>query len=137
MTRKELEDIIPLKREIKYLEQKVRARCVSDTVKGSGADFPYCQHTIGIRGVDEDGQAELDQLQRKKIMLKTYINFIEGVEDVNTRLILKVRYVDGVKPWREVAAKVGGNNTEDGVKQVVSRFFRKVVTNCHDFRDII
>lgn len=124
MTRKELESIIPLKREIKHLEQKVRARCVSDTVKGSGTDFPYCQHTIGIHGVDEDGQADLDQLQRKKIMLKTYIDFIEGVEDVNTRLAFRLKYIEG-KSWVAVAREIGGPNTKDGIRIACSRYLQK------------
>ena len=50
--------------------------------------------------------------------------FICSVNDSMTRRILRFRVVDGLK-WKEVAQKIGGNNTEDGVRAIYSRFLGK------------
>lgn len=52
ITRKDLKNLIHLRREIEYLEKKIKnykpAEIVADSVKGSSASFPYIEHSIVI-----------------------------------------------------------------------------------------
>ena len=50
--------------------------------------------------------------------------FICSINDSLTRRIMRFRVIDGLK-WREVAQKIGGNNTEDGVRAIYNRFMSK------------
>lgn len=50
--------------------------------------------------------------------------FIAGVEDSLIRQILRFRYID-MFSWNEVAKRVGGNNTADGVRKIAERFVQR------------
>ena len=49
---------------------------------------------------------------------------IYAVKDSQVRLILFLRYVDGMS-WRNIAARVGGGNTSDSVRMIHNRFLSK------------
>lgn len=49
---------------------------------------------------------------------------IYAVKDSQARLILLLRYVDGMS-WRNIAARVGGGNTSDSVRMIHNRFLSK------------
>lgn len=49
---------------------------------------------------------------------------IYAVKDSQVRLILLLRYVDGMS-WRKIAARVGGGNTSDSVRMIHNRFLSK------------
>ena len=49
---------------------------------------------------------------------------IYAVKDSQVRLILLMRYVDGMS-WRNIAARVGGGNTSDSVRMIHNRFLSK------------
>ena len=49
---------------------------------------------------------------------------IYAVKDSQVRLILLLRYVDGMS-WRNIAARVGGGNTSDSVRMIHNRFLSK------------
>ena len=49
---------------------------------------------------------------------------IYAVKDSQVRLILLLRYVDGMS-WRNIAARVGGGNTSDSVRMMHNRFLSK------------
>lgn len=51
-------------------------------------------------------------------------NFIRSVNDYQIRLILAYRFID-LMAWNQVAQKLGGNNTEDGVKKACYRYLKK------------
>jgi len=44
--------------------------------------------------------------------------------DLHMRRILCLRYLDGLA-WEEVAARIGGGNTEDSVRKAAQRFLDK------------
>lgn len=62
-------------------------------------------------------QVELER-QRDKLL-----EYIIGIEDIQMRLIVYWRCVK-LCPWRVVAKKVGGTNTEEGVRQAFHRHFK-------------
>ncbi len=51
-------------------------------------------------------------------------NYINSVEDYQIRLILSYRFVN-LLTWQQVANRIGGNNTEDGVKKMCYRYLKK------------
>lgn len=60
------------------------------------------------------------QQQRDKAVV-----YIYGIPDSLTRQIVYYRCVS-LFSWRRVAYEVGGNNTEDGVRKIYSRFMDKL-----------
>ena len=49
---------------------------------------------------------------------------IYAVKDSQVRLILLMRYVDGMS-WANIAVRVGGGNTGDSCRKIADRFFHK------------
>lgn len=49
---------------------------------------------------------------------------VYAIQDTQVRLILLLRYVDGMS-WRNIAARVGGGNTSDSVRMIHNRFLSK------------
>lgn len=50
--------------------------------------------------------------------------YIGTIEDSQTRMIFRLRYIHGMA-WKEVAAAVGGRNTENSVKSVCYRYIAR------------
>ena len=80
-----------------------------------------------------DIRAKVDVIKRKKRIeeerkavaeakLETFINQCDNPQ---IRIILMYRFQDFLK-WEAVAAKLGGNNTEDSVKKACYRFLKKI-----------
>lgn len=150
MTKDELSSLFALNREIDHLHEQYRqARAqydstfkgdvLSDTVTGSSPEWPYCQHTMTIAGIPDatghrgEYRKELaktisqiwDMAQRRERERNRLLVYIDGIEDSEMRLILTLRYVDGLH-WPEVAAKMGPDYSEDGVRKASERFLEKV-----------
>ena len=109
-----------------------------DTVTGSSPEWPYCQHTMTVAGIpDATGRRSEYRAQLAKIYIKLWnmaekrererdrlLSYIDGIQDAGMRLILTLRYVDGCS-WPEVAAKMGYEYSEYGIKMAVQRFLEK------------
>ncbi len=50
--------------------------------------------------------------------------YIGTIEDNQTRMIFRLRFIHGMA-WKEVAAAIGGRNTEDGVKATCYRYIAR------------
>lgn len=50
--------------------------------------------------------------------------YIATIPDSLTRQVFTLRFINGL-PWRQVAAHIGGNNTEDSVKKTCYRYIDK------------
>ena len=50
--------------------------------------------------------------------------YIATIPDSLTRQVFTLRFITGL-PWRQVAAHIGGNNTEDSVKKTCYRYIDK------------
>jgi hypothetical protein len=145
----ELSQFSSLQSEIKILEDQlqslkwqrddVNGKIKTDSVKGSTPNFPYILHNITVKGLSDEelgqkyGISESISAVRKQLTerrlacIKEYKrlnDFITSIEDSQMRQILTLRYVYG-NEWKDVAAKIGGNNTEDGVRKSHDRFLEK------------
>lgn len=54
--------------------------------------------------------------------------FVNDIPDPLLRQIILYRFVDGLK-WRQIAARIGGNNTEDSVRNCVNRYLNSHKTS--------
>ena len=138
MTMKELSQLSALESEIRLLRRQIaesredRKNCaVVDVVLSSSKHPPYQQHAQVVGGYGPSGQAAslsrligerrarlgaaLIEREQERIRLEDYI---ASIPDSLTRQIFRLRFVEGME-WRDVAAKVGGDNSADGVRMIV------------------
>lgn len=134
--------ILSLERQISEIEKRIyemrQGEIVKDKVKGGLGGI----QTFTIEGFPtKEYETKMKELQTKQSLLENrrklaseleikiagqiieVEKFISSIKDSHTRRIVELRVVEGLS-WREVAEKIGGGNTEDGVKQIYSRLFR-------------
>jgi hypothetical protein len=52
------------------------------------------------------------------------MRYVAEVDDSYMRQIITYRHIDMLK-WRDIAQKIGGGNTEDGIRMAYTRFVEK------------
>lgn len=138
MNREKLEQLESLKKEIKIahdeidrLERAIQSgRVVMDSVKASRRCIPFDVHTVTIEGMSQERLEKKKERYRRKIrefqkLVDEIEEWIDTIEDSQMRLILQLRYRNGLS-WQQVAASIGGRNTEDSVRMAHNRFFEKI-----------
>lgn len=130
MNRKELSQLYYLKREIANDEQRLielESAATSITSKLSG--FPG-----GGRRSDKTAiAAEIADLKAilnaKHEMCIAHYNkltrYVMDIDDSLMRQIITYRCIDLMK-WRQIAQKIGGGNTEEGVRKAYARFVERL-----------
>lgn len=130
VTKSELEQIYYLNRELKLWETELeRVRCKSLV----GSPLPGNSHGNGVSDKVADRAERIIELENRIIAKRDEIQrlrdeaveYIESIPDSLTRQIVYYRCVS-LMSWRRVAYEVGGNNTEESVRQVYSRFMRSL-----------
>lgn len=129
MTVKELSMLRGLMKEIKrdYAKlDEINARATSCSSNISG--IPNKQSITDKVGKYSSEIADLQDTIKEKLKqsceeLKRLTEFINSVDDPVMRIILSLRFVDGLT-WRQVAQKLG-IYTEDSVRLVCKRFLDK------------
>lgn len=72
-----------------------------------------------------DMRARVELLERQAAAQYGEIaQYIEGIPDDQARLIFRLRFLRGLS-WKEVAAIVGGGNTDNSVRTACYRYLRK------------
>lgn len=132
MTVKELSQLYWLGKEIKSDQQRLeRLRAEAGSISSPGANA--MPHGGGSRhgkverlAVDiVDLQAIIEQNQARCIRERDALaRYIAGIPDSLTRQVFQLRFMDGMT-WAEVAACVGGKNTEGGVKKLCYRYLKQ------------
>lgn len=129
-------EIIDVRRKIKDLEEQIKKLegiTVKDKVKGGEG---------GLQSFNIEG-FPTKEYSRKKTMLysrKTTLalleadidekiveveQFIASITDSRIRRIIDLRFIRNLS-WNDVAAKIGGGNTEDTVKKQFYRYMEKL-----------
>ncbi len=122
MDKRELQKIPQLKKEIEFLKRQIEHAETSveppraaDVVKGSSKHFPYQARTFTVDGIDWKGydrkvkrlkaqlQRRLDELMDKVAEAQEYI---AGIEDSRTRMVLQCRFVNGMT-WEQIGVEMG------------------------------
>lgn len=137
MTRQGLKNFKMLKKEIRQLEteiQQLKCETVTDTVRGSGREWPYIDHVISITGLDQQGyQKKVHRLKRRLTKRKNALQdqwaeidrFISGMDSSMDRQMITLRYVEGLS-WDRVAAKMGSGYSVDAIKKAHERLLKRL-----------
>lgn len=139
MTLDQLEQYTNLRAEVAELERKQeraerRARVIlTDSVRGSDPEYPYCPHTIIIRGHGERQARTVrkikmerrKRLEKAKGQLAEIEAFIASVDDSRIRRIVDLKYIQN-KTWAQVGQKVyGAPKYGDAARMLLTRFLEK------------
>lgn len=130
MTRQSLEQIYYINRELKMWEHelerlKMRSPVASPTPRtgtGSGMSDPTARFAERRIEIESYIKFKAEQLQAAR---DEAVKFIWEIPDSLTRMIVFYRCVS-LMSWRRVAYEVGGGNSEESVRQVYSRFMKKL-----------
>ncbi|MCD8340632.1 MAG: hypothetical protein LUC87_00565 [Clostridiales bacterium] len=130
MTIQELSQLYWLNREIELdkqrlaeLRSKASLRSPSLTGLPGGGDNSSSVERVAAEIVDLQAIIDAKHLQciHERNRLERYI---ADIDDSLTRMIFRLRFVDGLS-WQQVAASVGGGNTADGVRMRVKRYLEQ------------
>lgn len=130
MTKKELSQLYYLNREIEQIQLRITE--LENLATGCTSKITGMPHAPGVVDKVSKYVAEIADLKclldlnlKKCFYELNRINrYIDTIDDARMRMILTLRFVNGLS-WNQVAASIGGGNTEDGVKKAVYRFLKK------------
>ena len=129
MTKKELSQLYWLRQEIQ--RNKERLAQLEDAATNTAAKIsglPGCgglSDKTALAAEIADLKAIIEAQQVQAIAEEARLTrYIDGVADSFMRQILKMRHIE-LYSWQEIASKIGGNNTEDGVRKAHDRFLKK------------
>lgn len=130
MIREELEQIYYLHRELRMWEQELERLRGRSLVQSPQLNASHGSDTSDKVGALAEKRVDLERLisaNREEIQQQRdkAVVYIYGIPDSLTRQIVYYRCVS-LFSWRRVAYEVGGNNTEDGVRKIYSRFMDKL-----------
>ena len=126
MTLQELNTHLQLRMRLSSEEQTLRAlqeaaypkTNLDGMPKASGLKDRVGDLAVEIADLKERIRYMREEVQRQEAPIK---DFLTVVDDGNMRTILRLRFLRCLT-WGEVAAVVGGRNTEEGVKAAFYRF---------------
>lgn len=119
MTKKDLEQLADLKKEIRELEerilkiQQIDIRAVPVKVDASGKNFPYIQGSATVSSYDPAIAGRRDKMLYEKRMLlderrknaakeeKRLMQYINNIKESRVRRIMQYRYIDGYS-WEKI-----------------------------------
>lgn len=136
MNKKDLEQVVALKNEIKDIERRlqnnVSSSTVADTVKGSSSSFPYIECHKTIRGVDYKKQMRDNRYRKmiisKKKKIEKLLRQIEYdlnyIEDSEIRQIIRYKYFDNFS-WIKIMHLMN-YDSESKARMKLERFLKNL-----------
>ena len=129
MNEKDLSKFYYLKKEIAYIENKLKelnygisSIKYTDDIKGTNKHSSIPERVVELK----------DKWESKVIMAASICidieNYIEAIPDAELRLIARYRYIDCMT-WDKIAAKLG--NGQD--RTTISKKIRKYLNNSHNY----
>lgn len=133
MTRKDLEKVYFLKRELKMWEKRLEELYADISQDSSAADGMPHSVTNKVSSPTESKAIQIadhiDLIRGKQAEIRMAIReveaFIVGIEDPLIRQIVELRCAFCMT-WEEVADRVGNKNTAENVRQMYHRFLKEV-----------
>ncbi|MDP4152614.1 MAG: hypothetical protein Q8865_04110 [Bacillota bacterium] len=129
MTKTELSQLYYLNREVEQQQNRLKElqtaanKCttmITGMPRGNGKDRDLL--LAEIADLQNIVELNLLKIQIERGRLERYIN---GINDSRLRLIMRLRYINGMK-WYQIAMEIGGGNTEDSIKKAVYRFTKNI-----------
>lgn len=131
MTLKELSQLYYLNREIEMDQRRLEELRAKSTSPGSPRfdGMPHSKSNVSkveryaaeIADLGAIIAAKQQQCIHERNRLERYIN---DIDDSRLRMIFKLRFVNGLQ-WPQVAAHIGGSNTEKSVSKACYRYLEK------------
>ena len=130
MTLQELSQLYWLNREIELDVRRLRElqeRALPGSPAAGGCTgSPAANDRVGLCAAE---LADLESVIREKLRLALaercrLERYIASVDDSLLRQVFTLRFVSGLS-WRQVAAGVGGGNTEDACRKAVRRYLER------------
>jgi len=133
MTKKELSQLYYLNCEIE--EQQRRLAELESIATSCTANITGLPKTDGIAdkiakyAIEISDLKGLLDLNLKKCFyeLNRLNRYIQSVEESQMRLILSLRYINGLS-WRQIAFSIGGSTTEDSIRMLHNRFLKENIS---------
>lgn len=131
MTRKDLEDLRPLKAEIESIKEEIRnLKVTTDSVTGSLPEHPWTEQHIKIQGVDQGQYVRLvaklhikiDERQGKIAQIEEWL---ESIDDAEMRAIMRLRYVEGLS-WQKISNRMGNQGDGSTERKKSNIFLEKI-----------
>ena len=123
MTMEQLKRLHALNKEIELEKERLYSmRCVQGRVNLNGIALIY-----------EDDFAEDVAVLEEKIkthlkdclaLYREILDFVNAIPDPLIRLIVSLRYINGLE-WEQVALHIGGGNTGESVRKACERYLRR------------
>ena len=125
--------LLELNQHYELVEKLTKARemlqSLRDAACPGAAVLTGMPHAPGVKDMFGVIAAEIVDLYARvgcleaevKASEESIMPFIRGIDDDQTRLIFRLRFLRGLA-WKEVAAVIGGRNSEDSVKMVCYRY---------------
>ena len=124
--RREFEQYRAMGRRIELLKSELeQMECLSDTVKGSCAEYPYTLQTMTVAGRNAAEELvilqEIDELRKRRAKVR---EIIRGLEDQEEKLMLELKYTDSIKrSWDEVAEEMQETVSGEALRKRADKFF--------------
>ena len=116
VTRKLLDDYRKIKREIPLLETELKEMRETDSGIGNSTIFDYRTGKArpqSVIGFDWERYEKREaKLERKKEKSKAVEDWLDNIEDGQTRCVFRMHYIDGMT-WIKIAAKTGYSKSPD------------------------
>ena len=132
MTRRDLEKVYYLKRELKMWERRydeLIADISQDTVAPDGMPYSRTNKITSpteSKAIQIADHAELIRNHKKKIQIaiREVETFISQIQDPFIRQIVELRCIE-LKSWNDVADRIGQSATPESVRKAYGRFVEK------------
>lgn len=129
MTSRELSQLYWLNKEIE--QEKKRLAELEAAATNTAAKITGMPHVSGV----SDKTAIAAEIAESKAIIKAKTDlciveynrlnrYIASIDDSLIRQIISLRYISGMT-WVQVAMRVGGDNTPDGVRMAAKRYLQK------------
>lgn len=129
MTKKELSQLYWLNREIEEQQRRLQElECMATSCTSRITGMPHSSNMVDKLSryvaeiADLRGLIDLN-IKRCFYELNRLNRFINSIEDSQMRMILSLRYINGL-PWNQIAASIGGN-TEGSVRKAHDRYLKR------------
>lgn len=130
MTKQELSQLYYLNREIEHLKNRIiELECIATSSTSRITGMPHAtdiSDKVGKYVSEIADLKELLDLNLKKCFyeLNRLNRYIESIEDSEMRLIISLRYINGLG-WEQVAASISPYASGESVRKAHERFLRK------------
>lgn len=110
-------------KELEVLRHRLAGmRRLTDTVRGSSAEYPYTEHTITVEGRNAAEETALrEEIRELEDKLRRVDEAIRRAPNSTIRMALRLRYQEGYR-WRDVAAYMGRDVGEDAWRKMVDKY---------------